>query len=63
MKKGITIWSFPKQSLEETFKLAKDAGYDGVELSVEKDGEITVYDYILIKRCYFGTYSPVLDGE
>ena len=42
MKKGITIWSFPKQSLEETFKLAKDAGYDGVELSLEKDGEITM---------------------
>lgn len=42
MKKGITIWSFPKQSLEETFKLAKKAGYDGVELSVEATGEITM---------------------
>jgi len=42
MKKGITIWSFPKQSLEETFKLAKKAGYDGVELSVEDTGEITM---------------------
>ncbi|MBE5868403.1 MAG: sugar phosphate isomerase/epimerase [Lachnospiraceae bacterium] len=40
MKKGITIWSFPPQSLEETFKLAKKAGYQGVELSLEDAGEI-----------------------
>ncbi|MBE6701437.1 MAG: sugar phosphate isomerase/epimerase [Ruminococcaceae bacterium] len=42
MKKGISIWSFPAQPLEETFKQAKKAGYDGVELSLEATGEITM---------------------
>ncbi len=42
MKKGITIWSFPKGTLEETFILAKKAGYDGVELSLDSEGEINL---------------------
>ena len=42
MKKGITIWSFPKGTLEETFALAKKAGYDGVELSLDAEGEINM---------------------
>lgn len=42
MKKGITIWSFPPQSLEETFKLAKKAGYQGVELALDEKGEINM---------------------
>ena len=42
MKKGITIWSFPKGTLEETFALAKKAGYDGVELSLDAEGEINL---------------------
>ncbi|MBR6728534.1 MAG: sugar phosphate isomerase/epimerase [Clostridia bacterium] len=41
MKKGINIWSFPRQSLEENFKLAKAAGFQGVELGLnEKGGDI-----------------------
>ena len=42
MKKGITIWSFPKQSLEENFALAKKAGYQGVELSLDEKGEVSL---------------------
>lgn len=42
MKKGITIWSFPKGTLEETFALAKKSGYDGVELSLDAEGEINL---------------------
>jgi len=42
MKKGISIWSFPKASLEENFILAKKAGYDGVELSLDAEGEVSL---------------------
>lgn len=40
MKKGISIWSFQKQPLAETFRQAKEAGYEGVELSLDAEGEI-----------------------
>ena len=42
MKKGISIWSFPKGTLEESFILAKKAGYDGVELALDKEGEVSL---------------------
>lgn len=43
MKKGINIWSFPRQSLEENFKLAKEKGFCGVELGLdENNGEINM---------------------
>ena len=32
MKKGISIWSFPPVTLKEAFALAKDAGFEGVEM-------------------------------
>ena len=40
MKKGISIWSFPAQTLRESFALAKDAGFKGVEVALAEDGEI-----------------------
>ncbi len=40
MKKGISIWSFAGGSLRECFKLAKDAGFDGVEVAIAEEGEI-----------------------
>ncbi len=41
MKKGISIWSFPAQSLKESFALAADAGFEGVEVALdESEGEI-----------------------
>jgi len=40
MKKGISIWSFGDISLKNAFTLAKKAGFDGVEVSLDMDGEI-----------------------
>lgn len=38
MKKGISIWSFPQGSLKDTFALAADAGFDGVEVALDMQG-------------------------
>lgn len=43
MKKGINIWSFPTGNLEEVFKLAQRAGFEGVEVELNTTGDIT-YD-------------------
>ena len=40
MKKGISIWSFAGTSLEENMKLAKDAGFDGIELALDETGDV-----------------------
>lgn len=41
MKKGINIWSFPAGTLKDTFQLAKDAGFEGVEVALDENaGEI-----------------------
>lgn len=42
MKKGISIWSFPAGTLAESFKLAKDAGFEGVEVALDEVGEISL---------------------
>lgn len=43
MKKGISIWSFPAMSLNDSFALAKKAGFEGVEVALdENNGEITL---------------------
>ena len=42
MKKGISIWSFPAQTLAESFALAKDAGFEGVEVALAIDGEVNL---------------------
>lgn len=43
MKKGISIWSFPEGSLLDSFKLAADAGFEGVEVALDENaGEITL---------------------
>ncbi len=43
MKKGINIWSFPEGTLDESFALAADAGFDGVEVALnESAGEINL---------------------
>ncbi len=42
MKKGISIWSFAGGTLAENFKLAKKAGFDGVEVALAEDGEINL---------------------
>ena len=42
MKKGISIWSFQNQPLEKSFAVAKDAGFDGVEVAIAEDGEVNL---------------------
>lgn len=42
MKKGISIWSFAETDLRKCFKLAKDAGFDGVELSLDETGLVSL---------------------
>ena len=42
MKKGISIWSFAEGTLKEKMQLAKDAGFDGIELSLDETGEVSL---------------------
>lgn len=43
MKKGINIWSFPEgTSIAESIRIAKDAGFDGIELSLNESGELSL---------------------
>src|SRR3954451_11394705 len=44
MKKSINLWAFPypeKMSLEQCLKLAKDAGFDGIELNYDLDNDLS----------------------
>jgi Sugar phosphate isomerases/epimerases len=43
LKKGINIWSFPAgMSVEDSIVLAKDAGFDGIELSLNETGSLSL---------------------
>ena len=42
MKKSINIWSFVGKSNKQAMKLAKDAGFEGIELALGSEGEITM---------------------
>ena len=42
MKKGISVWSFQPASYAENFALAKQAGFEGVELSLDAGGELSL---------------------
>lgn len=42
MKKSINIWSFVGKTNREAMKLAKDAGFDGIELALGAEGEISM---------------------
>lgn len=44
MKKSINLWAFPypdRMSLEECLQLAKDAGFDGIELNYDLENELS----------------------
>lgn len=44
MKKSINLWAFPypdKMTLTECFQLAKDAGFDGIELNYDLDSDLS----------------------
>src|SRR5258708_31111537 len=43
-KKSINLWAFPypdKKSLEQCLQLAKDAGFDGIELNYDLDNDLS----------------------
>jgi L-ribulose-5-phosphate 3-epimerase len=43
MKKGINLWCFPAEwPFEEKIKVAKQAGFQGIELNVEQEGYLTL---------------------
>ena len=45
MKKSINLWAFPypgQWTLKECLKFAKDAGFEGVELNLDLEGELSV---------------------
>ena len=42
MKKGINIWSFPQGTIKESLTLAKAAGFEGVELALNGEGELSM---------------------
>jgi hexulose-6-phosphate isomerase len=43
MKKGISIWSFPKDmSISDCIKLARHAGFDGIELALGLEGSLSI---------------------
>lgn len=44
MRKSINLWAFPypqKMSLEQCLRLAKDAGFDGIELNYDLDSDLS----------------------
>lgn len=42
MKKGINIWSFASGSIKDNILLAKQAGFEGVELALNETGELSL---------------------
>lgn len=42
MKKGISIWSFAETDLKKCFELAKEAGFDGVEVALDETGLVSL---------------------
>ncbi len=57
MKKSINLWAFPypdRMNLRECLQLAKDAGFDGIELNYDLDNDLSpkanTKDYTAIRR-------------
>lgn len=42
MKKGISIWSFAEPDLRKCMEIAKDAGFDGIELALDETGPVSL---------------------
>ena len=56
-KKSINLWAFPypeKMNLEQCLKLAKDAGFDGIELNYDLDNDLSpkngTKEFLAIRR-------------
>jgi L-ribulose-5-phosphate 3-epimerase len=57
MKKSINLWAFPypdRMTLQECMQLAKDAGFDGIELNYDLDNDLspkaTAKDFAAIRQ-------------
>ncbi|MCR9296895.1 MAG: sugar phosphate isomerase/epimerase [bacterium] len=57
MKKSINLWAFPypeKMSLRQCLQLAKDAGFDGIELNYDLENDLSpdksTSDYVAIRK-------------
>ncbi len=54
MKKAISIWSFKEKTISQSIRLAKEAGFDGIELSLDEKGELSLEstegDLLAIKK-------------
>jgi len=57
MKKSINLWAFPypdRMTLRECLQLAKDAGFDGIELNYDLENDLspkaTTADYVKIRK-------------
>lgn len=42
MKKSINVWSFVGKTNREAMKLAKDAGFEGIELALDAQGDLSM---------------------
>jgi len=42
MKKAISIWSFADKSIEDSILLAAKAGFEGIELSLDEEGTVSL---------------------
>lgn len=42
MKKSISYWSFSGKNVFEAMQIAKDAGFDGIELTLDAEGDVTM---------------------
>lgn len=42
MNKGISIWAMPNRPLKDNFSLAATAGFDGVEVALDEEGELSL---------------------
>src|SRR6059036_399798 len=57
MKKSINLWAFPypeRMNLQECLRLAKDAGFDGIELNYDLENDLSpksgAQEYQAIRR-------------
>src|SRR6266540_1259393 len=51
MKKSINLWAFPypdRMSLQECLQLAKDAGFDGIELNYDLDNDLGTENLLVV---------------
>ena len=42
MKKSISYWSFSGKNVFQAMQTAKDAGFDGIELTLDAEGDVTM---------------------